>query len=56
MIGSFTGDRGDFHGEDIYDGRPIRVHFAWYRISPNAARWEQEGAVTLTDDMVGSSG
>ncbi|MFJ9681935.1 hypothetical protein ACIRP2_28360 [Streptomyces sp. NPDC101194] len=42
VIGSFTGDRGDFHGEDTYDGRPIRVHFTWYRLGTDAARWEQE--------------
>ncbi|MEV8425384.1 hypothetical protein [Streptomyces niveus] len=42
VTGAFTGDRGDFHGEDSYDGRPIRVHFVWYRLGPNHARWEQE--------------
>ncbi|MGW3360814.1 hypothetical protein ACWDFL_36400 [Streptomyces bungoensis] len=42
VIGGFTGDRGDFHGEDVYDDRPIRVHFTWYRLGPDAARWEQE--------------
>ncbi|WP_329491814.1 hypothetical protein [Kitasatospora sp. NBC_01246] len=42
VVGAFTGDRGDFHGEDTYDGRPIRVHFTWYRLGPDAARWEQE--------------
>lgn len=42
VTGGFTGDRGDFHGEDSYDGRPIRVHFVWYRLGPDTARWEQE--------------
>ncbi|MGW7102332.1 hypothetical protein [Streptomyces sp. NPDC054838] len=42
VVGGFTGDRGDFHGEDTHDGRPIRVHFTWYRLGPDAARWEQE--------------
>ncbi|MFI5829294.1 hypothetical protein ACIA6C_18905 [Streptomyces sp. NPDC051578] len=42
VVGGFTGDRGDFHGEDTYDGRPIRVHFTWCRLGPDAARWEQE--------------
>ncbi|MFF1792690.1 hypothetical protein ACFVXQ_00360 [Kitasatospora sp. NPDC058263] len=42
VVGAFTGDRGDFHGEDTYDGRLIRVHFTWYRLGPDAARWEQE--------------
>ncbi|MFD7641363.1 hypothetical protein ACFV4P_11980 [Kitasatospora sp. NPDC059795] len=42
MAGRFTGDRGDFHGDDHYDGRPIRVHFVWRRLGPDTARWEQE--------------
>ncbi|MEU8034689.1 hypothetical protein AB0C13_40125 [Streptomyces sp. NPDC049099] len=42
VIGGFTGDRGDFHGEDTFDGRPIRVNFTWYRLGPDSARWEQE--------------
>ncbi|MEU6969830.1 hypothetical protein AB0A71_19190 [Kitasatospora aureofaciens] len=42
VTGGFTGDRGDFHGEDTLGGRPIRVHFTWYRLGPDSARWEQE--------------
>ncbi|MFE6489778.1 hypothetical protein ACFVGN_43555 [Streptomyces sp. NPDC057757] len=42
VTGGFTGDRGDFHGDDTYGGRPIRVHVTWYRLGPDAARWEQE--------------
>ncbi|MFF4422448.1 hypothetical protein ACFY04_16970 [Streptomyces sp. NPDC001549] len=42
VAGGFTGDRGDFHGEDTYDGRPIGVHFTWHRLGPDTARWEQE--------------
>ncbi|MFF2074747.1 hypothetical protein ACFVXG_08315 [Kitasatospora sp. NPDC058162] len=42
VTGGFTGDRGDFHGEDSYGGRPIRVHFTWHRLGPDTARWEQE--------------
>ncbi|MCX5138617.1 hypothetical protein OG521_34705 [Streptomyces sp. NBC_01463] len=41
VTGGFTGDRGDFHGEDTYEGRPIRVHFTWHRLGPDTARWEQ---------------
>lgn len=40
--GTFDGDRGDFHGEDTYDGRPVRGHFTWFRLGPDTARWEQE--------------
>ncbi|MEV0191745.1 hypothetical protein AB0I39_24815 [Kitasatospora purpeofusca] len=42
VVGGFAGDRGDFYGADEYEGRPIRVHFTWYRLGPDAARWEQE--------------
>jgi hypothetical protein len=42
VTGGFTGDRGDFYGDDTLDGRPIRVHFTWYRLGPDTARWEQE--------------
>ncbi|MFI9364346.1 hypothetical protein ACIG5E_25325 [Kitasatospora sp. NPDC053057] len=42
VTGGFTGDRGDFYGEDVHDGRPILVHFTWYRLGPDTARWEQE--------------
>ncbi|MDH6703460.1 hypothetical protein P3T27_000141 [Kitasatospora sp. MAA19] len=42
VTGSFTGDRGDFHGDDAYGGRAIRVHFTWLRLGHDTARWEQE--------------
>ncbi|MBP0452602.1 MULTISPECIES: hypothetical protein [unclassified Kitasatospora] len=42
VVGGFTGDRGDFHGEDTYRGLPIRVHFVWWRLTADSARWEQE--------------
>ncbi|MEV0977789.1 hypothetical protein [Streptomyces sp. NPDC049915] len=42
VVGGFTRDRGDFYGDDTYGGRPIRVHFTWYRLGPDNARWEQE--------------
>ncbi|MGW4790516.1 hypothetical protein [Streptomyces sp. NPDC004230] len=38
LVGGFAGDRGDFRGEDTYDGRPIRVHFTWYRLGRSTAR------------------
>ena len=41
MVGGFTGDRGEFYGEDHHDGRPIQVRFFWTRLGPDAARWEQ---------------
>ncbi|MDX3538161.1 hypothetical protein PV721_28215 [Streptomyces sp. MB09-01] len=37
-----SGDRGDFHGEDTYDGRPTGVRLPWYRLGPVTAHEEQE--------------
>jgi hypothetical protein len=42
VVGTFTDDRGDFHGDDTHDGKPIQAHFIWSDITPTSARWEQE--------------
>jgi len=39
--GGFNGDRGEFFGDDLDDGRPVKVRFLWTRRGPDAARWEQ---------------
>jgi hypothetical protein len=41
VVGGFTGDRGEFYGEDVDDGRPIKVRFVWTRLGPDKAHWEQ---------------
>jgi len=41
VVGGFQGDRGEFYGEDLDDGRPVKVRFIWNRLGPDAARWEQ---------------
>lgn len=41
VVGGFTGDRGEFYGEDEHDGRPVKVRFIWTRLGRDAARWEQ---------------
>jgi hypothetical protein len=41
VVGRFTDGRGDFHGDDTWQGRPIRVHFVWSGITADTARWEQ---------------
>ncbi|TQJ91057.1 hypothetical protein [Streptomyces sp. SLBN-31] len=43
--GGFDGDRGEFLGEDTYDGEDVRVRFVWSGVSPAAARWEQAFSV-----------
>lgn len=42
VVGTIDGDRGDFHGDDVYDGKPIRVHYIWTGITTDSPRWEQE--------------
>jgi hypothetical protein len=32
---------GEFFGDDIDGGRPVRVRYLWSRITKDAARWEQ---------------
>jgi hypothetical protein len=41
VVGGFTGDVGEFWGDDTDEGRPIKVVFRWTRLGPDAARWEQ---------------
>lgn len=40
VVGRFRGDHGEFAGEDLFAGRPIRVRFDWTR-GAVSARWEQ---------------
>jgi hypothetical protein len=41
VVGGFTGDRGEFYGDDTDDGKPVKVRFVWTKRGPDAARWEQ---------------
>lgn len=38
--GSFTEGRGEFRGEDVFQGKPIIVRFRW-TVSETAPVWEQ---------------
>ncbi|HET6289113.1 MAG TPA: hypothetical protein VFG15_20495 [Amycolatopsis sp.] len=42
VVGTFTDGRGDFYGDDTYDGKPIKAHFLWSGVTGSSARWEQE--------------
>jgi hypothetical protein len=42
VVGRFVDGRGDFYGDDVHDGTPIRAHFIWSDITPTSVRWEQE--------------
>jgi hypothetical protein len=41
VVGRFRDGRGEFHGEDVHQGRPVRVRYVWSDITAHAARWEQ---------------
>ena len=41
VIGGFKGDRGEFYGEDVDGGRPIKVRYTWIKQDHDHARWEQ---------------
>ena len=41
MVGKFKGNRGEFYGDETFNGRAIKNRFIWESISPNNARWEQ---------------
>jgi len=45
VIGQFTGERGEFYGDDTHDGKDVRVRFVWSGISATTARWEQAFSV-----------
>lgn len=39
--GGFEDGVGTFYGEDVFEGRPIRVRFLWSDVTPTSARWSQ---------------
>ncbi len=39
--GGFKGGVGTFIGDDIFNGRPIKVRFRWSEITPRSAVWDQ---------------
>jgi hypothetical protein len=45
VVGGFEDGVGRFYGDDVHDGRPIRVRYVWDGITPTAARWQQAFSV-----------
>ncbi len=41
VVGGFDGDIGLFYGDDVDEGRPVKVVYKWTKVGPNTARWEQ---------------
>jgi hypothetical protein len=46
LLGSFTDGVGTFHGEEVFEGRTVKIRYIWSRITPTSAQWEQ----ALSDD------
>ncbi len=45
VVGRFVDGRGEFFGDDTYEGRPIRVRYIWSDITPTSCHWEQAFSV-----------
>lgn len=43
--GRFQQGVGTFYGDDVFDGRPIRVRYIWSKIAARTAHWEQAFSV-----------
>lgn len=41
VVGKFVAGIGTFTGDDVIDGRPVKVRYVWSNISANTAHWEQ---------------
>lgn len=41
VAGGFESGRGVFEGDDVFEGRPVRVRYVWDRIAEDGARWRQ---------------
>ena len=41
LRGRFVDGIGTFFGDDLHEGRPVRVRFVWTRPSATTLRWEQ---------------
>ncbi len=41
VFGGFQGAHGEFYGEDVDNGRPIKAQNTWTKVDHEHARWEQ---------------
>lgn len=41
VVGRFTDGSGEFYGDDIHEGRPVRARFRWTGVTTETPRWEQ---------------
>lgn len=56
VVGGFSAGRGVFEGDDMLDGRPVRVRFEWSDMHTGGPRWEQafsgDGGLTWETNWV----
>ena len=45
IVGSFTGNRGEFYADSTQDGRPLRERVIWTRLTKDTCRWEQAASL-----------
>lgn len=41
VVGKFHNGVGTFLADDVWEGKPIKVHFIWSDVTANSARWQQ---------------
>lgn len=41
VVGKFENGVGIFEGDDVINGRALRVRYTWYDITPDQAKWQQ---------------
>ena len=41
MVGAFRDGRGEFHDQELFEGRAVFARFIWSDITPVSAHWEQ---------------
>ena len=41
MVGQFSGDRGEFYNQDVYDGKVIYTRFVWSGFNGSSPHFEQ---------------
>ncbi|HWQ86199.1 MAG TPA: hypothetical protein VN378_05980 [Brevundimonas sp.] len=56
VYGGFTGGRGEFHGQDMVDGRAVIVRFVISDVTADSARfvqsWSADGGHTWIDNWI----
>ena len=56
MVGQFSGDRGEFYNQDVFEGKVIYTRFIWSGVTGNSPHFEQaysvDGGQTWETDWI----